>query len=248
MAEETKAPELPKTEKEEQAEHKQKVEDAKTQAKRFSIRLLIEVGLFLLSLVVFVYIVKNVVLENEATLDNWGWNLVAPLRSEGMTRFMQAITVMGSWYFLMPAWIVLILWFLFYRKRKSLSMDIFSIAVTSTVVMFGLKILFQRQRPLDPLLHAVPGFSFPSGHSFSSFTFWGVLVYIIADWKNISRPLKWVLSIICILIAATIATSRVYLKVHYPSDVIAGFFLCVIWLGVSFFVLHRVRGKRFVES
>ena len=142
MAEETKAPELPKTEKEEQAEHKQKVEDAKTQAKRFSIRLLIEVGLFLLSLVVFVYIVKNVVLENEATLDNWGWNLVAPLRSEGMTRFMQAITVMGSWYFLMPAWIVLILWFLFYRKRKSLSMDIFSIAVTSTVVMFGLKILF----------------------------------------------------------------------------------------------------------
>src|SRR5688500_18489110 len=158
-----------------------------------------------------------------------------------MTRFMQAITVMGSWYFLTPAWIVLILWFLFYRKRKSLSMDIFSIAVTSTVVMFGLKLLFQRQRPLDPLLHAVPGFSFPSGHSFSSFTFWGVLVYIIADWKYISRPLKWVLSIICILIAATIATSRVYLKVHFPSDVIAGFFLCLIWLGVSFFVLHKVR-------
>ena len=157
MADETKPPVLPQTEKEKEAEHTQKVEDAKKQARRFSIRLLIEIGLFVVALLVFFYIVKTVILENDARLDNWGWEVVAPLRSEGMTNFMQNFTRMGSWYFLLPAWIVLVLWFLFYRKRRALSMDIFAIGVTSNLVMFGLKWLFQRARPDDPLLHAVPG-------------------------------------------------------------------------------------------
>lgn len=241
MAEQTKTPQ------EKQAEQAHAVEDVKKQARRFSIRLLIEIALFTISLLIFVFI-SRAVMSDKQDIDNWGWDLVAPLRNEGMTRFMQAITVMGSWYFLTPAYLVLIAWFLLYRKRKSLSLDIFSIGATSTIVMFSLKWIFGRSRPDDPLLHAVSGFSFPSGHSFSSFTFFGLLVYIIADWKYISRPMKWILSIICIAIAATIAISRVYLKVHYPSDVIAGFFLCVVWLLLSFWVLHKVRGKRFIEN
>jgi len=190
--------------------------------------------------------VNEIVLENETTLDSWGWKMVAPLRSGAMTSFMQFITMFGSWYFLMPAYLLLIFWLLLYKKRRSLSLDIFSIAITSTVVMFTLKEIFKRQRPLEPLLHAVPGFSFPSGHSFSSFTFFGLLVYIIADSKSISPALRWLGGILCILVASVIAISRVYLKVHYPSDVIGGFLLCLIWLGISFVVLHRIRGKRFM--
>jgi membrane-associated phospholipid phosphatase len=222
-------------------------EEKKRQVKRFSRRLLIEIGLFLICLFFFVYIVRTVVLENKSTLDDWGWNLVAPFRSAPMTSFMQTITFMGSWYFLTPAYLLLIFYNLFYRKRRSLSLDIASIAVTSTLVMFTIKEIFKRERPLEPLLHEVPGFSFPSGHSFSSFTFFGLLVYIIADSKRLPAGLKWILGISCLLIAALIASSRVYLKVHYPSDVIGGFLLCVIWLGVSFVVLHRLRGKRFLE-
>ncbi len=227
---------------------KTKTQEIKKQAKRFSLRLLIEIGLFLISLVFFVYIVKEIVLENEQALDTWGWNVVAPLRSANMTTFMRIITWMGSWYFLLPAYLLLIGWLLLYRKRKSLSLDIFAIAATSTIVMFTIKAIFQRQRPLDPLLHAVPGFSFPSGHSFSSFTFFGLLVYLIADAKRLSRPVKWILGFVCLIVAAIIAISRVYLKVHYPSDIIAGFLLCVIWLGISFLVLHSISGKRFLES
>jgi undecaprenyl-diphosphatase len=223
-------------------------QDTKKHVRRFSKRLLIEIGLFFVSLIVFVYILDEIVLENEQKLDLWGWRAVAPLRSPGMTRFMQTITYMGSWYFLLPAYLLLILWFLFHRKRRSLSLDIFSIAITSTVVMFTIKEIFKRQRPLEPLLHAVPGFSFPSGHSFSSFTFFGLLVYVIADSHYIKTPVKWLAGFLCLLLAATIATSRVYLRVHYPSDVIGGFFLCVIWLGISFFVLHSIRGKRFLEK
>jgi membrane-associated phospholipid phosphatase len=223
-------------------------QDVKKQVKRFSRRLLIEIGLFIVSLLLFVFIIRTVVLENSQSLDQWGWNLVAPLRSPDMTEFMQVITLMGSWYFLLPAYLLLILWFLFYRKRRSLSLDIFSIAVTSTVVMFTVKAIFKRERPMEPLLHAVPGFSFPSGHSFSSFTFFGLLVYIIADSKKTPIALKWLGGALCLLLAAIIATSRVYLKVHYPSDVIAGFLLCLIWLGISFWVLHSIRGRRFLET
>jgi undecaprenyl-diphosphatase len=60
--------------------------------------------------------------------------------------------------------------------------------------------------------------------------------------------MKWLGGVLCILLASIIAISRVYLKVHYPSDVIGGFLLCLIWLGISFWVLHAVRGKRFIET
>lgn len=222
--------------------------DVKRQAKRFSLRLLIEIALFILSLTIFVFIVREVVLNNKQSLDNWGWQLVDPIRSPGMTAFMRVFTWLGSWYFLLPAYLILIGYLFIFRKRRSLSMDIFAIAVTSTIVMFALKAIFQRERPLEPLLGAVPGFSFPSGHSFSSFTFFGLLVYLIIDMRRFSVLVKWLLGSLCLLIAAIIALSRVYLKVHYPSDVIAGFFLCVIWLGISFWVLHMVRGKRFLEK
>jgi undecaprenyl-diphosphatase len=218
-----------------------------TQIRKFSRTLMIEIGLFIVSLFFFVYIISEIVLENEKNLDDWGWRLVEPFRSVNMTEFMEKITWLGSWYFLVPAYLALIAWFQHYHKKQSAALEILSIAVTSTVVMFTLKEIFKRQRPLEPLLHSVPGFSFPSGHSFSSFTFFGLLVYIIADSKNLSLSTKWIASVFCLLLAAVIAFSRVYLKVHYPSDVIAGFCLCVIWLGISFFVLHRLRGKRFLE-
>ena len=222
--------------------------DRQKQVRRFKKTLLIEIGLFIVSLFFFVYIINEIVLENDQKLDNWGWQLVQPLRTPFMTGFMRTVTWMGSWYFLLPAYMLLMLWFKFYRKRARVSMEILAIGITSTVIMFTIKEIFKRQRPLDPLLHAVPGFSFPSGHSFSSFTFFGLLIYIIADARELSLPMKWLGSFLCLLMASIIAISRVYLKVHYPSDIIAGFFLCVIWLGISFIVLHKLRGKRFLEQ
>jgi undecaprenyl-diphosphatase len=222
-------------------------QESKKQFRRFSRRLLIEIGLFLVCLVFFVYIIDEVVLENEQNLDAWGWRLVEPLRSPFMTEFMQVITLLGSWYFLLPAYLALIAWYQHYHKRQDIALDILAIGITSTVIMFTLKEIFKRQRPLEPLLHAVPGFSFPSGHSFSSFMFFGLLVYVIADTKNMHPSIRWFAGIGCILLALTIGISRVYLKVHYPSDVIGGFLLCIIWLGISFLVLHKVRGKRFLE-
>jgi undecaprenyl-diphosphatase len=100
------------------------------------------------------------------------------------------------------------------------------------------KEIFKRHRPIDPLIRNVTGFSFPSGHSFSSFTFFGLLIYIL--WKTgIKRVWKILLTIVLFLFGAIIAFSRVYLRVHYPSDVVAGFCLSIIWLMLSLWILHK---------
>ena len=150
---------------------------------------------------------------------------------------MVGITFFGSSYFLLPAYLLLIIVFLFRKKQRRLSWTVTAIGVTSTAILFSLKAIFHRHRPLDPLVQNVNGFSFPSGHSFSSFTFFGLLIYIV--WKlNVNPPLKWCLTIFFFLFACSIAFSRVYLHVHYASDVIAGFCLCLVWLGLSFSILN----------
>src|SRR5688572_5506919 len=211
-----------------------------------SLRLGVEMLLFLGSIIVFAFIVNEVVLDNEKKLDDWGFSIVKPWISPGMTSFMKFMTFFGYWYFVMPAFLLLITWFLVFKKNTSLSMDVTAIGVTSTILLFSVKHLFRRERPVDPLLHSVAGFSFPSGHSFFAFTFFGLLIYIVIDTKMPTRY-KWILSIFFFLFACGVAISRVYLRVHYTSDIIGGFFLSVVWLSVSFWVMHLIRGKKFFE-
>jgi undecaprenyl-diphosphatase len=92
------------------------------------------------------------------------------------------------------------------------------------------------------LIQNVTGFSFPSGHSFSAFTFFGILIYIV--WKsNLTKLWKYLLSVFFVLFASLVAFSRVYLHVHYPSDVVAGFCLSMLWLCISFWILNKINAR-----
>jgi undecaprenyl-diphosphatase len=203
------------------------------------LRIILAIILFLLTLFVFVYIADEIVLEHETHFDQNMLSLIAPLHSSGATRVMETITFFGSSWFLFPAYVLLIAGYLI-RKKRRIAIDITAVGLTSTGILFLLKAIFQRNRPDDPLIRNVTGFSFPSGHSFSSFTFYGLLAYLI--WQtDISRSAKIGATIFLFLFPALIAFSRVYLQVHYPSDVVAGFCLSVVWLLLSFWVLtsHR---------
>jgi undecaprenyl-diphosphatase len=218
-------------------------QSSKKIVKEISLRLIIELLLFLASLFVFVVITDEIVIEKEGAIDDFVFKKLASTTSAPLTQLMQIITFFGSWYFLLPAYLLVIGWLFASRKKTALWLDITAIGITSTIVLFSIKAIFQRQRPLDPILKQVPGFSFPSGHSFSSFVFIGLLTYIISE-SAISRRLKWVYGIFLFLFAWLIAISRVYLRVHFASDVVAGFFLSIIWLGISYRVLHIVRRRR----
>ena len=121
------------------------------------------------------------------------------------------------------------------------------VGLTSTGLLFLMKDIFRRQRPLDPLIQNVTGYSFPSGHSFSSFTFSGLLIYMI--WQSkINTASKWLLSILFFLLATCVATSRVYLHVHYASDVLGGFCLSMMWLLISLLLLHKLDDRWFKKN
>jgi undecaprenyl-diphosphatase len=105
--------------------------------------------------------------------------------------------------------------------------------------MFLLKLIFHRDRPLTPLLEAAKGYSFPSGHALMSITFYGLIIFLV--WQNEKNIwLRWLLTILLALLIISIGVSRVYLRVHYASDVLAGFCVGLMWLLLSLWLLNKI--------
>ncbi len=209
----------------------------KKKASWITLRFILALVMFLITLFVFVAIADEIVLEHENAFDQSISSFIQSFQTDSFTKIMTGVTFFGSSSFLFPAYIVLILYFLI-RKKARLAVDITMVGLSSTGILFLFKDIFRRHRPLDPLISNVTGFSFPSGHSFSSFTFFGLLIYILWEAK-IQTGWKVFIAIVLVLFAATIAFSRVYLRVHYPSDVVAGFCLSILWLMISMWILHK---------
>lgn len=92
-----------------------------------------------------------------------------------------------------------------------------------------LKNVIQRPRPSGIRLIIESGYSFPSGHSMASMTFYGFLIYLIYKYVK-NKKIKWALISILSILIATIGLSRIYLGVHYISDVLGGFLISISYL------------------
>ena len=146
---------------------------------------------------------------------------------------------MAQHTFLIPANLILVTYFLFIKKHRWYSIKVPVVALSSLLLMFCLKFIFHRDRPLTPLLEAAKGYSFPSGHALMSITFYGLLIFLV--WQNEKMHwLKWMLTILLVLLIIFIGISRVYLRVHYASDVLAGFCVGLMWLLLSLWVLRKI--------
>ena len=197
---------------------------------------------FSVCFIILLLITILVLVYHNTSFDEFIFSKLQPITSLSLTKLLLFITFFGTFNFLLPAYLVLIIYYLFKRK-KFLYLPILFIGLSSTAALYSLKYLFKRPRPLDPLLHSVNGFSFPSGHSFSGFTFFGVLIYIV--WQSkIKKIWKWILYVLLFIFAFSIGLSRIYLHVHFASDVLAGFCLSVIWLTISFWILQAVKKNR----
>ena len=105
--------------------------------------------------------------------------------------------------------------------------------------MFGLKRLFGRDRPENQLLEEATNFSFPSGHALMSVTFYGLIAYEL--WQRIKNPfLRWAMILVVIVWILLIGYSRIYLRRHYYSDVIAGYCIGFLWLVFAIWMLNRM--------
>ena len=203
---------------------------------------------FFSALALFVFVARMVFISRKAELDTSIFNFFANKVSNVNTDVMQSFSFLGAHYFLIPANIVLVLYFLFVRKERWYSIKVPAISLTSLLLMLVLKQFFHRERPLVPLLEAAKGMSFPSGHSLMSATFYGLLIYLV--WRNVENAAaKWMLSVLLVLLIFFIGLSRIYLRVHYPTDVIAGLSLGFVWLVLSISILNKMEriGKTEVD-
>lgn len=208
-----------------------------------SIELGITLVIFFASGYLLVFLIRTVFIARAPGIDNVVFNFFAGFTSPGLTRFMNSLTILGSHYFLVPANLLIaaVTWFI--RRDKWFALKILSVALSSLIIMFSLKILFSRTRPLMPLLGPVAGYSFPSGHAFMSFTFFGMLIYLVHKTVNLRR-IRIILFAVLLLIIFLIGASRIYLRVHYATDVMAGISLGIMWLVISLWVLHMIEKNK----
>lgn len=159
--------------------------------------------------------------------------------SDSITTFALACTFLGSQTFLLPANIILAAIFFFMHKQRAYAWKIALISLTSAGFLFLVKYIVKRPRPESPLVNAALHYSFPSGHTFTSITFFGIILYFILNYFK-STLARGLIITLCVLMVLSIAWSRVYLHVHYASDVLAGFCLGLMWLIMAkWFLLEK---------
>lgn len=198
--------------------------------------------IILVSLGIFGWLAIHVKAGKTFLIDDEGFAVTYALRGNFMDILMECMTFLGSSTFLLPANIIVALVILFYKRNRLFAIQWVITAIISLLLMYLFKGMYQRPRPLDPYLESATGFSFPSGHTLNSLVFFGLVIYAL--WKYTrNRSLRIWGTILLILIILAIGLSRIYLRVHYASDVLGGLALGTCWLMVSICIFQYQKGK-----
>ena len=205
--------------------------------------------LLLIALLAFVSVTKIVFIDNRTDLDLWFFDVIQPLVTNFNTSVLLFFTFLGNYQFLITGNLLLIFYFLVIKKHRWFAVKVPAIAFSSLALMVSLKSFFARPRPLTPLLDPAVGLSFPSGHAMSSVTFYGLLIYIVYHYIE-SKALKISLSAGLVILILLIGFSRIYIRVHYLTDVIAGYSIGILWLVCAIKLLNLIekRTKRWQEK
>lgn len=171
-------------------------------------------------------------------------SFVQGLETPALTSMMKFFTFIGGG---LPVVIVtLIIMFFLYKvlhHRGELILFI-GVVIGSVILNETLKLIFHRARPMLHRVIDANGFSFPSGHSMAAFSLYGVVAFLL--WRHISTSSgRGMLIVISIIMTIAIGVSRIYLGVHYPSDVLGGFLASGSWLAISIWYYQRYQEKRY---
>ena len=214
--------------------------------KEISVKTLVVSGMLFASIFIFAFLAHESVHENEDMFDTKVFNLLNIYTSPSMLRLMQVFSFFGSLYFLIPAYIILI-FVLLKRRQNADAINILVISIASTALMFFLKAYFHRPRPDLTFLRTTYNYSFPSGHALSSFIFCSVLIHLL--WQSkISNTWKYVSIVLLLSFSISIGISRIVLRYHFASDVLAGFCFGFVWVILSFWIQRRIASLKTGDS
>ena len=184
---------------------------------------------------IFLILAISIIKTESIVIDEMGYNLISKyLISDFMTPIVIIVTQLASPLFLVIITIVLIILIKHNKIREYICANL----IISTVLNFGLKNIVRRARPDEFRIIEEGGYSFPSGHSMVSMAFYGLLIYLIYKKVN-NKYLKNCLIILLSIIILLIGLSRIYLGVHYTSDVLAGFLLGVSYLIIFVSIINE---------
>lgn len=180
-----------------------------------------------ISLLLFLILTILVFTNNFSYIDDKIESFILSIRNKNLTDTMNTITNIGSAYSL----IVITILLLFFLKNKKTCLLITLNLIFSFLSSQIVKFILQRERPINIGLVSTSGYSYPSGHSMVSMAYFGFMAYLI--YKNISNTfLKIIFIMLFILLSIVIGFSRIYLGVHYFSDVLGGFLLSIFYLSL----------------
>lgn len=181
--------------------------------------------IFFLFFVIFLAIAEDVFEQEIFEFDSVVYNFLVNNRNEALNNFFKIITQFGSALFLI---IITILCIIFIRDKKY-KILVPANLVTIAIINIVLKNFFLRPRPNELRLIEETGYSFPSGHAMASTAFYGLLIYIVHE-KVENKILRNTICIMLGLLILLISISRIYVGVHYTSDVIAGTCFSIAYL------------------
>ena len=193
----------------------------------------------LTSFLIFIVITILVVTNNTTSLDNKIYQSLIQLRCPFFDAFFKTITEFAN---PIPVIALLALFGIFLKRNDEI---LLSTNVLVTLLMNQiLKNIIQRPRPSHLRLIKESGYSYPSGHSMVAACLYATLIYIIL--KRIkNKVIKRTLIVLLTILIVLIGCSRIYVGVHYPSDVLGGYFLSLsIIIITSTITNNYLRGKK----
>ena len=206
----------------------------KEKIKEFIIKNLKWIILFI-CLIGFLELAEDVFNKEIMKGDIIGYKVVSTfLISAFVTPIAQFITNLGGAIFLVVLTILLFILI----KNKKIGLSIFSNLVIITILNQLLKRILQRPRPTEYRIIEETGYSFPSGHSMVSMAFYGYLIYLIYKYVK-NKYIKWMSIVLLSALICSIGISRIYLGVHYTSDVLGGFLISISYLIIYISAINK---------
>lgn len=195
-----------------------------------------EIFLFILGIIVFLGMVYLLLSNNASYFDNFVYNIVAKLNCRVVTILFMIISYFCSTFFL----ITCVIFIMMLAKDKKKAFYICLNLGLCCLINQILKLVFARERPIEINIITERGFSFPSGHSMASMAFYGMWIYLI-NASKLAKNKKIIYSTLLAILILLIGISRIYLGVHFATDVVAGFSLAFAYLIFFINVIYKKR-------
>jgi membrane-associated phospholipid phosphatase len=149
-------------------------------------------------------------------------NIIESIRTPFFNKIMAFITYMGNSYAIIILFLFVMMLLIILKKFRYMFSLLISLSGSAVFVLLIKNIIGRQRPPIENALIVLKDFSFPSGHSYMAVAFYGLVIYFIFDMLKNNKS-KYLILVFGIIFVLSLGFSRLYLGVHWPSDVFAGF-------------------------